>query len=412
MTPTSGDAGDGFTEAAIEALVAPAIRRLPPPTSLSPLPYDLNAGVPDRDTLPWRALSEAAVAALAEDPGSALTYGGSMGYEPLRAWIAARQSAETGLDLTSANVTITAGSAQGIDNVAAAFVAPGDIVVAGAPTYPGAIRTFRARGGIVIDVPQDDDGMNMAALERVLETRRMTGQQAKLIYITANYDNPTGSTLPLARREALVRIARAHGVLILEDDAYTGIDLDGPPPASLFSIAQGVGILRCGTFSKTIATGLRVGWVVAAASIIKRLAFARFDNGGSPFLHRTVYHYLQSGAYDPHVEMLRDLYRERRDISAAALVDLAEPYVTFRKSAGGFFHWLHLAPGLTAQAVADAAARHGVAVTPGTGYYANGGGEDRVRLVFSVLPPAELKAAIEAFAEGLAEVASAVPTHS
>ena len=404
------DAGDGFSEAAIEALLAPAIRRLPPPTSLSPLPFDLNAGVPDRDTLPWEALADAARAALAEDPGAALTYGGAMGYEPLRAWIAARQSDETGLEVTSAHVTLTAGSAQAIDNVAAAFIAPGDIVITGAPTYPGAIRTFRARGAVVIDVPQDDDGMEMAALERVLETRRMTGHQAKLIYITANYDNPSGSTLPLARREALVRIAREHGVLILEDDAYTGIDLDGPPPASLYSIAKGDGIMRCGTFSKTIATGLRVGWVVAHPAIVRRLAFARFDNGGSPFLHRTILHYVQSGAYDPHVKMLCDLYRERRDISAAALIDLAEPYVSFRRPAGGFFHWLHLAPGLTAQAVTDAAARHGVAVTPGTGYYANGGGEDRVRLVFSVLPPEELKVAIAAFAEGLAEAAAAVPS--
>ena len=403
------DASGSFTEAAIQALIAPAVRRLPPPTSLSPLPYDLNAGVPDRATLPWEALADAARAALAEDPGAALTYGGSMGYEPLRAWIAARQSAETGLEVTSAHVTLTNGSAQGIDNIAATFLAPGDVVIAGAPTYPGAIRTFRARGAVVIDVPQDDDGMEMRALERVLETRRMTGQQAKLIYITANYDNPTGSTLPLARREALVRIARAHGVLILEDDAYTGIDRDGPPPASLYSIAKGVGIMRCGTFSKTIATGLRVGWVVADPLIIKRLAFARFDNGGSPFLHRTILKYLESGAYDPHVAMLQAMYRERRDLSAAMLVDLAEPYVSFRKSAGGFFHWLKLAPGLTADAVAAAAARHGVAVTPGTGYFANGGGEDRVRLVFSVLPPEELKVAIAAFVDGLAEVASGVP---
>ncbi len=402
------DTGGGFTDEAIEALLAPAIRRLPPPTSLSPLPYDLNAGVPDRDTLPWEILADAARDALAEDPGGALTYGGTMGYEPLRAWIAARQSAETGLDVTSAHVTLTAGSAQGIDNIAAAFIAPGDVVVTGAPTYPGAIRTFRARGAVVIDVPQDDDGMIMPALERVLETRRMTGQQAKLIYVTANYDNPSGSTLPLERREALVRIARAHGVLILEDDAYTGIDLDGPPPRSLFSIAGGNGILRCGTFSKTIATGLRVGWTVADPAITRRLAFARFDNGASPFLHRMVLKYLESGAFDPHVQMLCDLYRERRDVCAQALMDFAEPYVTFRRPAGGFFFWLHLRPGLTGQAVFEAAARHGVAVTPGTGYYANGGGEDRVRLVFSALPPEELRMAIAAFAEGLAEAASAV----
>ncbi len=397
---------DSFSDDAIEALLAPAIRRLPPPTSLSPLPFDLNAGVPDRATLPWRELLEATRQALEEDAAGALTYGGQAGYEPLRAWVAGRQSAETGLPVTSAHVTITAGSAQGIDNVAAAFVGDGDIVITGAPTYPGAIRTFRARGAQVLDVPQDDDGLVMAALARVLDTRRMTGKQAKLIYVTANYDNPSGSTLTVERRHRLVELAREHGVLILEDDAYTGIDLEGPPPTSLFEVAGGRGIIRCGTFSKTVATGLRVGYIVAQPEIVARLVHTRFDNGGPPILHRLLHRYLESGHYDPHVEMLRGLYRERRDATADALRDLCEPYVTFRAPRGGFFHWLKLAPGLDAAAVVRAAAARGVAVTPGTGYFANGGGEDRIRLVYSALPPAELRSAIEAFADALAAVAA------
>ena len=404
MTTTGSDP---FSKAAIEALLAPAVRSLPPPTSLSPLPYDLNAGVPDRDTLPWRELLEATRAVLEEDAAGALTYGGQAGYEPLRAWVAQQQASETGLPVTSANVTITAGSAQGIDNVAAAFIADGDVVITGAPTYPGAIRTFRARGAQVIDVPQDDDGLIMPALARVLDTRRMTGKQAKLIYVTANYDNPSGSTLTLERRQRLVELAREHNVLIIEDDAYTGIDLEGPPPTSLFAVAGGRGIVRCGTFSKTVATGLRVGFIVAQPEIITHLVLARFDNGGPPILHRLVNHYVRSGHYEPHVKMLQALYRERRDATADALRDLCEPYVTFRTPHGGFFHWLQLAPGLDAGAVTRAAAERGVAVTPGTGYYANGGGEDRIRLVYSALPPADLRRAIEAFAEALAAVASA-----
>lgn len=398
---------DPFSEATIEALLAPAVRRLPPPTSLSPLPYDLNAGVPDRDTLPWRELLDATRVVLEEDAAGALTYGGQAGYEPLRAWVAERQAAETGLHVTSAHVAITAGSAQGIDNVAAAFVADGDVVITGAPTYPGAIRTFRARGAQVIDVPQDEDGLIMPALARVLDTRRMTGRQAKLIYVTANYDNPSGSTLTLERRQRLVELAREHGALILEDDAYTGIDLEGPPPTSLFAVAGGRGIVRCGTFSKTVATGLRVGFIVAQPEITARLVLARFDNGGPPILHRLLNHYLRSGHYDPHVRMLQTLYRERRDVTAEALRDLCEPYVTFRTPRGGFFHWLQLAPGLDAVAVTRAAAERGVAVTPGTGYFANGGGEDRIRLVYSALSPTDLRRAIEAFAEALSALASA-----
>ena len=246
------------------------------------------------------------------------------------------------------------------------------------------------------------DGFRRVALQR----QRAAGAPVKLIYVTANYDNPSGSTLPLNRREELVRLAREHRALVVEDDAYTGIDLDGPPPTSLFAVAGGEGIVRCGTFSKTIATGLRVGWTVASPPLIELLGFMRFDNGASPLLHRTVLAYLESGAHDPHVERLCALYRERRDASAAALHEHCEPYLTFRMPSGGFFHWLKLREGLDAAAVTQAAAEQGVAVTPGTGYYATAGGDDRIRLVYSALPPQELAEAIRRFAVALESVAA------
>lgn len=389
----------------MEALLSPFARSLAPPTSLSPLPFDLNAGVPDRESLPAAALAEAARAALLEDPGGALTYGGAQGFEPLRAWIAERHATETGQPVTSAEVTITTGSAHAIDNIAATFVGPGDVVIVGAPSYPGAIRTFRARGARLVDVPQDDDGLRVDALKATLAALRTAGTPAKLLYVVSNYDNPSGSTLPEARRRALVDVARRHRVLVIEDDAYTGIDLDGPPLPSLSEIGGGEGVLRVGSFSKIVATGLRVGWIVGERPLIDRLVFMRFDNGSSPFVQRTLLHYLRSGAHEPHLVRLQSIYRERRDVSAAGLRECCEPYVTFRPPAGGFFHWLRLRPGLDAAAVTAAAARQGVAVTPGTGYFANGGGEDRVRLVYSALPPPALREAIARFGRALEEVA-------
>lgn len=390
----------------IDGLLAPAVGLLEPPTSLSPLPYDLNAGVPDRPSLPWRELAEAARVALEANAGDALTYGGAAGYEPLRAWIAERQAAETGLAVTSAQVTLASGSAQAIDTIAATFVGAGDRVVTGAPTYPGAIRAFKARGATILDVPQDDDGLRTDALEELLRAERAAQRRVKLVYVVATYDNPSGATLTLERRQHLARLSREYGVLIVEDDAYAGIDLDGPPPTSLFEVTGGRGIMRVGTFSKTIASGLRVGWVVAEPRIVQRLNFMRFDNGASPFVHHTVLAYLQGGHYDTHVERLRDLYRERRDASAAALLEHCEPYVTFKRPAGGFFHWLHLRPGLDARAVFEAAQRHGVAVTPGQSYYPNGGGADRVRLVYSALPPDDLREGVRRLGAALEEVAS------
>ncbi len=394
-----------WSDADVEQLLTPLVRDLPPPTSMSELPYDLNAGVPDRDTLPARELAAATARALAADPAGALTYGGAQGYESLRAWIAARQAAETGLPLTAEHLTLTSGSAHAIDNIAATFLSPGDVAIVGAPTYPGAIRTFRARGARLVSVPQDDDGLQMVELASALERQRSIGAPAKLIYVIGNYDNPSGSTLPLHRRQELAQLAARYRALVVEDDAYTGIDLDGPPPTSLFEVAEGQGILRVGTFSKTIATGLRVGWVVAEPRLIERLAFMRFDNGSSPLLHRMVLEYLESGAHERHVEMLRTLYRERRDASAGALVENCEPYLSFRKPAGGFFHWLQLREGLDAATVAHAASKRGVAVTPGQRYYAGGGGQDRVRLVYSALPPERLREAIALLSEALGEAA-------
>ncbi len=390
-----------WSDADVEQLLTPLVRDLAPPTSLSELPYDLNAGVPDRDTLPARELAAAAARALESDPAGALTYGGAQGYEPLRAWIAARQSAETGLPLTAEHLTLTSGSAHAIDNIAATFLTPGDVAIVGAPTYPGAIRTFRARGARLVSVPQDHDGLQMVALASALERQRSIGAPAKLIYVIGNYDNPSGSTLPLHRRQELAQLATHHRALVVEDDAYTGIDLDGEPPTSLFEVAEGQGILRVGTFSKTIATGLRVGWVVADPRLIERLVFMRFDNGSSPLLHRMVLEYLESGAHEQHVELLRTLYRERRDASARALLEDCEPYLSFRKPAGGFFHWLQLHEGLDAATVARAASERGVAVTPGQRYYAGGGGQDRVRLVYSALAPERLREAIVLFSEAL-----------
>ena len=389
----------------LAGLLAPIVSQLPKNTSLSPLRYDLNAGVPDRASLPAKQLAAAATAVLEEDPGAALTYGGQQGYEPLRAWVARTEGAKAGLEIGPEAVTLTSGSAHGLQNIALTFLAEGDVVILGAPTYPGAIRTFRARGARIVTVPQDEHGLDTDALAATLTSLSAGGTPAKLIYVIPNYDNPTGATLPLERRELLVGLAAEHHALIVEDDAYAGLDIDGPPPPSLFAVAQGRGVLRLGTFSKTVASGLRVAWVLSEPHITAALVHMRFDNGASSFLHRVVLKYLETAHYEVHVQRLQAIYRERRDAAAAALVEHAEPYARFRTPGGGFFFWLELNEPLTAQAVFEAAVEHGVAVTPGPMYFADEGGDRSLRLVFSALPPEDLRAAIARLGEALAEVA-------
>ncbi len=389
----------------LDGLLAPIVSQLPKNTSLSPLRYDLNAGVPDRASLPARQLAAAATAVLEEDPGAALTYGGQQGYEPLRAWIARTEGAKAGLAIGSEAVTLTSGSAHGLQNIALTFLAVGDAVIMGAPTYPGAIRTFRARGARIVTVPQDDDGLDTDVLAGTLASLTAAGTPAKLIYVVPNYDNPTGATLPLERREALVHLAAQHHALIVEDDAYAGLDIDGPPPTSLFAVAEGRGVLRLGTFSKTVASGLRVAWVLAEPHVTAALVHMRFDNGASSFLHRVVLTYLETAHYEVHVQQLQAIYRERRDAAAAALVEHTEPYARFRTPGGGFFFWLHLNDPLAAQAVFEAAIARDVAVTPGPMYFADDNGDHSLRLVFSALPPDDLRAAIARLGDAMAVVA-------
>ena len=165
-------------------LLVPIVTKLPKNTSLSALRYDLNAGVPDSGSLPAEQLAASAVDVLRNDPAGALTYGGQQGYEPLRAWIAKSEGMKAGLSLGSDTVSITSGSAHGLENIALTFVAEGDPVIVGAPTYPGAIRTFRARGAKLISVRQDDNGIDPGELATVLKALTAGGTPAKLIYLS------------------------------------------------------------------------------------------------------------------------------------------------------------------------------------------------------------------------------------
>ena len=399
--------GPAFASGAdYERLLGPFVADLAQPTSLSPLAYDLNAGVPDRDTLPVDAIADAFERALRDDPGGALTYGGAQGYEPLRAWIADRESEASGLALGPSNVTLCSGSAHAIDNIAATFLGPGDVAVISAPAYPGAIRSFRARGARIAAVSQDEHGMRADALDDVLGRIAAEGATAKLIYLVATYDNPSGATVPLERRAALVEIAARHGVLIVEDDAYAGLDFDGPPPDSLFSVARGRGVLHVGTASKTVATGLRVGWVVGATEAIRHVVFTRLDNGSSALVLRALLAYYEGGTHEAHLVRIQDLYRERRDAATEAVRGAFGELATFVTPSGGFYLWIRLADGIDASALQAAAAERDVAVTTGTLYAPEGADERHIRLAYPTVPPDTLREAIARLGEAGAEVAT------
>jgi len=348
-------------------------------------PISLGGGIPDPESLPRAGLLEAMQRALAQEDDGPLRYGGAVGFEPLRVALAERYTRDRGHHVTPAHFTLTNGSAGAIDLVCAAFLSPGDVVITEAPTFSGSLRTFRGHQAEIVTVPMDHLGMHTEALEETVERLLAQGRRIKLIYTIANFHNPMGAAMSLARREHLLRIAARHGILILDDDAYGDIYFGEAAPRALSGLSGGHGVITAGTFSKMIATGLRVGWIHAQPELIDRCTRMRFEMGNSPLLHRMIYEFMQGGALDRHLECTRALYAEKLDILAGALHEFCEPYLSFKKPAGGFFLWVTLRDGLTADALQAAGLEEGVSFPIGYAFFPNRVDTtgEHVRLAFS-----------------------------
>jgi 2-aminoadipate transaminase len=346
-------------------------------------PIYFGSGAPAREAQPIARLQIAGADAWADAEG-ALDYGEVEGYRPLRELIAARMGAR-GTVVDPDEIMITSGSQQGIDMVARVMFDPGDLVVIEGPAYIGAMQTFDAYEVAYLVAPVDDEGLDVGALAYRLD---QTNVKPKLIYTVPTFQNPTGITMSLARREALLRLARERGILILEDDPYSDIYFEEPPLPSLRSLDPDVVYL--GTFSKTIAPGIRVGWTVAPRSLLDLLLMAKegSDIHTDRVITRTVYR-AADGFLDDHIATLRDLYRARRDTLLDGLAqhlpnDLG---VEWSCPGGGFFVWVRLPAGRDADELLPIAAKHGVAYLPGSWFYPPGQKDHTgLRLSFSSLP--------------------------
>lgn len=348
-------------------------------------PISLGSGIPDPDHLPREELVAAMQRALGAVDDGPLRYGGAVGFEPLRMALAERYTRDRGMEVSSAHFTLTNGSAGAIDLVCSAFLSPGDVVIAEAPTFSGSLRTFRGHQADVVTVSMDHLGMHTEDLEATVERLKGQGRRIKFIYTIANFHNPMGAAMSLARREHLLRIAAKHGILILDDDAYGDIYFGEAAPRALSALSGGHGVITAGTFSKMIATGLRVGWIHADPAIIDRCTRMRFEMGNSPLLHRMLCEYMRDGALDHHLERVRHLYAEKLDILARALREHCEPYLSFKKPAGGFFLWVTLHEGLRADVLQAAGLEEGVSFPLGYAFFPNRVDPtgEHIRLAFS-----------------------------
>lgn len=390
----------------------------PPPLPLPLTQYversgaiDLGWGHPDPALLDVEGVGLAAAAALRRYGADALTYGHGAGPGPLIEWLGGRLG-EVDADAPGGSETlITAGNSWAIDQVATLLADPGDVVLVESPTYHLAVRILRDHPLRLVPIPSDGDGLIVEAIPAALAAERAAGRRVRLLYTVPTFNNPTGVSLSADRRAALVALAAREGFVVLEDDAYRELAYDGPPPASLWSGAPRGTVVRIGSFAKSLAPGLRVGFLTADAPTVARFVEGGLlDSGGgiSHFAALVVAEYGRSGAYAANVEHLRAAYRERRD---ALLDDLGREMPTgtaWTRPGGGYFVWLTLPAGRDARALLDAAEAEGTGYVPGGPFRLRSPDAPRedeaersLRLAFSRFPAADLREAVRRLGRAL-----------
>ena len=345
-----------------------------------PEPISLSSGAPSEDLVPVQRLAEAASRVWGEP--NTWGYAGAAGLDPLREWLAQWLS-DRSVVASPDEIVITTGSQQGIDLVARVFLDHGDTVIVEGPTYIGALQVFDSYGADYLVAPMDDHGLDTGVLATMLADRAARGQPSpRLLYTVPTFQNPTGRLMSDDRRNALVRLCRQHGIVIVEDDPYGELYFHDAPPTSLR--ARDGDVIALGTFSKTLAPALRTGWMVVPPDLVDLMVNAREVNDvHGDLMSQRIVASAASGFLDDHVAWLRAQYRRRCDHLHTALRDGMPEQVRIERPGGGFFIWLDLPDGMDAAAMMAAAADNGVLFLPGGWFYPDHRPDPGLRLSFS-----------------------------
>lgn len=361
---------------------------------LRPGIIELGWGHLDPNLLPVDIVAGAASRALSDHGAEALAYGAEQGPGRLIDQVRARLERLEGVAPPAEQVMITGGVSQALAMLCTLLSRPGDVVLVEAPTYHLALRIFQDHGLRLVSVPGDARGMHVETAGALLQMLRAHGEQVAFLYLTPSFSNPTGAILAPERRQALAELAAREGLTVIEDDAYGELWYETPPPPPLYHLAPGGPIIRLGTFSKLLAPGLRLGWMLAAPDLVRRCCRSgMLDSGGgvNHFTATILATLLEQGRLDPHVAHLRDGLRARRDALLAALALHLPAGCTWSPVLGGYFVWVRLPAPLDTLAMLPFAETAGVAYLPGRPFYADSGGHNYLRLSFSLLAPAELQ---------------------
>jgi 2-aminoadipate transaminase len=354
----------------------------------------LAGGLPSADTFPVSAMAEATTHVLADSPREALQYAASEGFAPLREWVAGKLVAQ-GLQVDAGQVLITTGSQQGLDLVGKVLIDPGSAVAVEQPTYLGALQAFAPYEPEFVPIEGDDEG----PLPEVLDAAR----GARFLYLLPNFQNPSGRCLSAARRDALATQLREIGLPVVEDNPYGDLWFDEPPPAPM-SARLGDQSVYLGSFSKVLAPGLRLGYVVAPKSMYPKLLQAKqaADLHTPGFNQRVVHQVIKDGFLDQHVPTIRARYRAQRDAMQRAMEQHMPKGCRWNTPAGGMFFWVELPAGLDATALLPKAVEAGVAYVPGATFFAHKPRANSLRLSFVTVPPEAIERGVAALGRVLA----------
>jgi 2-aminoadipate transaminase len=353
-------------------------------------------GYPDPSSFPWGELREITQCLLSGIDHEVLQYGPTRGYDPLLESIVPLLAARH-LTATRDELLITSGSQQGLDLVARLLITPGDVVLVELPAYTGAISAFGNAQAQLVGVKQDADGINLEDLDEVCQRERRTGRRVNLLYLVPNFQNPTGLLLGIEKRRSLLQWAERRNVLIIEDDPYGSLyfdDVAGVGDTRPIRADDRSGrVIYLSTFSKTLAPGFRVGWIVAPPTLIDRLETAKqsVDLMTGSLDQRIVYEAIRCGAIERLAPQLRELYRRKRDVMEAALRAEMGDRLRWAVPKGGFFLWATLPEGYDDVTLLAHALEQRLVFVIGSAFFVDGTGHDRIRLSFSAPTPERIQ---------------------
>lgn len=371
-----------------------------------PIRWAFEAGLPDPDTFPIDDLVRISERILRTEAADALQYGTpqfsglTYGYPELRRQIVERTDAARELSL--ANVMLTSGGVQAITLACRAFLDPGDVIAVEAPTWGAVLGAAKHAGADAAAIPMDDDGLRLDVLEARLQDLRREKRRLKLVYTIDTFNTPTGICLSEARRRQLLDLAAEWEFVVLEDNVYGDLRYEGSAIPTLLSMdTEGV-VIKVDSFSKTLAPGLRLGWLTADAPVVSALAAVREDLGVSQWLARLMSGYLTEGLFQPHLALVNRLYAAKRDAAAAALEQHCSKWARWTIPKGGFFFWLTLDDAVDGRSVMHKALAEGVVCRPGERFFGEeGAGGQHLRIAFTQVPIEEIGRGIEVLGQAI-----------